>query len=148
LEISFHTICVVVLCELISLRILLDKSLIDTDFVLVQTPVNQTNSTEPITYARHCAGVSPYTLWIAYIGGGIYMQINTTNCKFNITPLYYTSIIGNTIHTDFTGYDAIYGASKTSFTIYVRSYSGWTNAQMVNSSQIDKWNLSWVGIYY
>jgi len=83
-------------------------------FVLVQTPVNQTNLTESITYAKHCGGISSYTQWIYYISApAIYMQINTINFSFNSTPLYYTSIIGNSVRSDFTGYDAIYSASIT-----------------------------------
>jgi len=118
-------------------------------FVLVQTQINQTNSTESITYAKDCGGVSSYTQWIYYISApAIYMQVNTINCSFNSTPLYYTSIIGNSLRSDLTGYDAIYSASNTLFTIYIRSYSGLTSAQMLNYSQTDKWNLSWVGIYY
>ncbi len=118
--------------------------------VLVQSPVNQTTVSEPVTYAKHCGGQSPYTQWIYYTGSttGIYMVINTANCTFNTTPSYYTSIIGKTLLNDFTGYDAIYSATKTLFVIYVRSYTGLTSAQMLNYSQTEKWNVSWIGVRY
>jgi hypothetical protein len=127
-----------------------NKFLIDTDFVLVQTTVNQTNLTEPITYAKHCGGVSSYTQWNYYTGvpPGIYMNIDTSNCSFNNTPLYYTSILGNNLVTYFIGYDAIYSATNTIFTTYIHSYDGWSSAQMLNCSQSQQWNLTWIGIYH
>jgi len=76
------------------------------------------------------------------------MVINTANCTFNTTPWYYTSILGNTVLSDLTGYDAIYSATNTLFTIYIRSYSGLNSAQMLNYSQTDKWNVSWIGVRY
>lgn len=123
--------------------------MIDIEFVLVYTPANQTIVIEPITYANHCGGISPYTGWIYYTSfSAIYMVINTRNCSFNSTPLYYTSILGTSMRTDFMGYNAIYTASTTLFVIYVRSYSGWSSAQLLNYSQTEKWNVTWIGICY
>lgn len=77
------------------------------------------------------------------------MVVNTRNCSFNTTPLYYTSILGSNTHTDLTGNNAIYFASSlTTFNIYVRSYSRWTTSVLMNYSQIEKWNVSWIGINY
>ncbi len=129
-------------------RIIYDKSLTNTVCVIVQTPTNQTNSTNTIIYANHCGGVSSYTRWAYYNIGGIYMPINTGNCSFNITPLYYTSVIGNNLQNDLTGSSAIYGPSKYGFTIYCRSHSGLSGTQMLNYSQTDQWNVNWIGIYY
>lgn len=79
--------------------------------------------------------------------GTIFITIMTTNCSFNSTPLYYTSISGNTMHMDFTGYNSIYAADKNSFTIYIRNLQGFTIDQMLNYSQMEQWNVSWVGVY-
>jgi hypothetical protein len=118
------------------------------DVCLVQTPANQTNSTNATAYAKHCAGVSPYTRWTYYNVGGITMTIITTNCSFNSTPFYYTSIYGISLQDDLTGVRAIYGPTQYGFTIYCQSHNGFTGTQMLNYSQIDQWNVSWVGIYY
>ena len=106
--------------ELLLFKIIYDKSLIDTVVLLVQSSVNQSNLTEPIVYPNHCGGVSSYTRWAYYSPTGIYMQINTSNCNFNITPLYYTSIIGDRLQNDLTGCRAIYFPSQYGFRIYCR----------------------------
>jgi hypothetical protein len=131
-------------------KLMFNKFMTDKVFILVQTPVNQTtNATEPIKYANHCGGIAPYTKWINYTGPNtIYMVVDTSNCSFNSTPLYYTSIIGTNINSDIIGYNSIYVASRTSFVIYLRSYMGLTTEQLLNTSQIQKWNLTWIGIYY
>ena len=115
--------------------------------VLVQSSMNENNSTQPIMYANHCGNISSYSQWLLYFTSGIYMYINTSSCNFNMTPLYYTSIIGDSLQDDLTGTNAIYVPSRTGFTIYCRSYSNWSAMKMLNYSQIQKWDVQWIGIY-
>ena len=123
------------------------RSFINTLTLSVQNPVNQNNVTQSVTYGNHCGGISSYTQWTYYNTIGIYMQINTRNCSFNITPFYYTSITGNGLQYDLTGSDSIYSRSPSGFRIYCRSNIGWTGTQLMNFSQSEKWDVIWVGIY-
>jgi len=100
---------------------------------------NQTDITQPKVYANYCGGVSSYTNWEGYLPGtqGIHVSVSTINCSFSTTPRYYASIQGEKLHTDFTGYS----------NIYMYSYQGSSLEQFLNYSQIEQWNISWVGVY-
>lgn len=126
----------------------IEHKVIDIVALSVQSPVNQTNMSQSMIYANHCGGVAPYTQWTYYNTIGIYIQINTTNCHFNVTPYYYTSIAGNGLQYDLTGSDSIYNPTQTGFRIYCRSNNGWTGSHLLNFSQIEQWDVIWVGIYY
>jgi hypothetical protein len=76
------------------------------------------------------------------------MTIDTSNCNFNSTPLYFTSITGDSVHWRLTGYGAIYVPSQNSFTIYASSYNYPNSTQLLSFSQIYQWNVSWFGLYY
>lgn len=110
---------------------------------------NQTNVTQLNISRTHCGGVSSYKQWQNYSVGSntIFMEIITSSCSFPKTPVYYTSIDGSNLHTDFSGYSSIYTAQTTSFSIYMRNIEGYTVEQMWNYSQIEKWNISWIGVY-
>jgi hypothetical protein len=76
------------------------------------------------------------------------MFIDTSNCSFNSTPLYLTSIAGLDLHNGVTGYNSIYGASRLYFTIYVLSTVGWGSNQLLNYSADNQWNVNWIGFSY
>lgn len=116
--------------------------------VLVQSSMNRSSLTQPVVYANHCGGISSYDRWMPYVTTGIYMPINTSSCNFNITPLYYTSIIGDSLQDYLTGVAAIYSSSRSSFAIYCRPYGNLSTVQILNYSQTQKWDVQWVGIYY
>jgi len=115
---------------------------------LGQIQFNQTNSSVTTKEAYYCSGVSPYTLWTAYSSYAITMYINTSNCSFNSTPLYYTSVDGISDHYDLIGYTAIYDATKNSFKIYSRSFMTYNSdaAAMLSDSQTKQWRINWLGI--
>jgi len=116
----------------------------------VQIPMtNQTNITQPTIHTNFCGGVSSYTNWLGYLPApqGIYTIVSTTNCSFSTTPRYYVSIQGKKFHTDFTGYNNIYVPTRNGFNIYMYSYQGLSLEQLLNYSQIEQWNISWVGVY-
>ena len=113
---------------------------------LAQLPYNQTNSSNPTKTPYSCSGVSPYTLWTLFIDEGITMNIDTSNCTFNSTPPYFTSIAGDRLHRGLVGYGAIYNATRSSFTIYARSTLDANNSITLSSSVTQKWNVNWFGI--
>ena len=73
------------------------------------------------------------------------MNIDTSNCTFNSTPLYFTSIAGDG-HWVLIGYGAIYSPTRSSFTIYARSTLDANNSITLSASVTYKWNVNWFGI--
>ena len=119
-------------------------------FLAVQIPMtNQTNITQPKVHANLCGGVSSYTNWVGNVTPtqGIYTYVSTSNCAFNTTPLYYISIEGKQLQTDFTGYNDIYNPTRYGFLLLLYSYQGLNAEQLLNYSQTEQWNISWVGVY-
>lgn len=103
------------------------------------SPMNRTT--------KYCAGVTPWTQWQIYGNLGITMRVDTRNCSFSSTPIYYTSIGGIDLHNGMIGSHALYAVSSTGFDIYPQKSVPWTSAQMLNYSQIYQWNFNWVGLY-
>ncbi|CAF1259990.1 unnamed protein product [Rotaria sp. Silwood1] len=112
------------------------------------TTTASTTITVATNKAYYCGGLSSYTLWQLFSTTGIYMNIDTTICGFSSTPLYFTSMAGNTIHWELASYTAIYSPTNISFTIYVRSLSGLNNTDMLSYSQAYLWNVNWFGVSY
>jgi hypothetical protein len=95
---------------------------------LDQTQINQTNSSIAAKQNNYCAGISPYaSIWQLYSTDGIMMNIDTSNCSFNSTPLYFTSVSGISSHWGLADYGAIYVPTTNSFLIFARSLVGWNN---------------------
>ncbi|CAF1349235.1 unnamed protein product [Rotaria magnacalcarata] len=108
------------------------------------TTSNQTSCTFPCV----CVGISSSTLWQAYPNNSMYMNIDTSNCTFNQTPLYFTSMAGSASHYGLTGYGAIYSPTSTSFTIYIKNVFDWNSSYLISVATIDAWNVNWFGLYY
>lgn len=101
----------------------------------------------PTKEPYYCSGVSPYTLWQPYLTYGMSMDINTTQCNFNSTPLYFVSLGGISAHFGIGGYTAIYSPTRNSFTIYAAPiFVSYTYTIMLNYSQTFQWNINWLGI--
>jgi hypothetical protein len=64
--------------------------------------------------------------------------VNTASCGFTSTPLYFTSIGGESGHWASTGATSIYTPTATGFRVYVR-YPGITPAV---ANQYG-WHLNW-----
>ncbi|CAF4284500.1 unnamed protein product [Rotaria socialis] len=111
----------------------------------VATMLNQTNTTKPIYF---CGGISSYTLWQPYDVDVMMMNIDTTNCSFNATPIYFTSMAGLGSHWTLIGYTGISIATNISFTIYASSWANWNSTQMVAIAQTSLWNANWLGFSY
>lgn len=113
---------------------------------LAQIPSNQPNSSDSTQRPYYCSRISSYTLWTTYSDTGITMNIDTSNCTFNSTPLYFTSIAGISSHWDLIGYGAIYSATPSSFMIYARSFSGLNSTVLLTLATARQWNVNWFGI--
>src|SRR4051812_15933319 len=94
-----------------------------------------------------CAGVSSYTLWQVYSTNGMFMNINTSSCNFNQTPLYFTSLAGSSNHLELIGHNAIYMPTRSSLRIYVTSLPGWSASTLMTYASSYAWNVNWVGTY-
>lgn len=113
---------------------------------LDQSQLNQTNLSVRIIQPYTCSGVSPFTSWKLFFTIGLTMGINTSNCSFNSTPLYFTSLSGLGYHWNVGGYGAIYNPTQTSFTIYTQPLTPYNNTIMFNFSQMYRWDVNWFGI--
>ena len=99
-----------------------------------------------IPYSNNtCGGVSPVTRWSrTERDDSIRMVIDTSNCRFDNTPLYFSSIVGGVGHYLLTGINAIYDPSNNGFTINVRSIDGATADTLMSRSA--QWRLQWFGV--
>ena len=93
-----------------------------------------------------CSGKSSHTLWQLYNIDGITMAIDTSNCTFTSTPLYFTSMAGISSHWILTSYTAIYSPTPNSFRVFARAMNGWNSTEMLDYAQLYSWDINWVGI--
>ena len=91
-----------------------------------------------------CGGISPVTRWSrTERDDTIQMNIDTSNCRFQNTPLYFSSIVGGVGHYLLTGINAIYEPSTYGYSINVRSIDGASaDTLMARSAQ---WRVQWIG---
>jgi hypothetical protein len=86
------------------------------------------------------------TPWQPYTGGanGIYVDVNTSSAGFSGTPLYFTSLGGNSSHWATTGATSIYQPTPTGFRVYVR----WDDGAPLTPAQANQfqWHINWLGI--
>lgn len=86
------------------------------------------------------------TNWQPYQGGttGIFVDVNTSAASFKTTPVYTTSIAGNSSHWATTGASSVYNASPTGFRIYIR----WVDGHALTPAQANgfQWRINWVGV--
>ena len=65
-----------------------------------------------------CCGVSTVD-WHNYYNSGSFLDIDTSSCRFDNTPLYFTSIIGNAYIHNVMGASSIYDPSANHFRVYL-----------------------------
>jgi hypothetical protein len=85
------------------------------------------------------------TNWQPYSGNtGVYLDIDTSQCKFNSTPRYISTIGGSSSHWATTGATSIYDAKPTGFRVYVR----WSNGNSITPAQANsmQWHINWIAI--
>jgi len=77
----------------------------------------------------------------------ITMIVNTTQCNFTTTPLYFVSLHGVTALWMMGGHAAIYSPTKQSFQIYSKSLGGGDVTILMYYATTFFWNISWTGFY-
>ncbi|UJR17354.1 hypothetical protein I4U23_004249 [Adineta vaga] len=110
------------------------------------TTTTATTTATPTKQSYYCSGVSPYSLWITGPYGDIMMNINTSQCNFNSTPVYFTSLGGDMAHYGAGGYTAIYSPTKNSFSVFIAPIISYTFAIVQNYTHFYRWNVNWVDV--
>lgn len=87
------------------------------------------------------------TAWQPYLGGtgGIFVDVNTSGAQLTGTPVYVTSIGGNSHHWATTGATSVYLATATGFRVYVR----WEGARGPLTPDIangHQWHINWIAM--
>lgn len=85
------------------------------------------------------------TAWQPYNGtAGIYVDVNTGGSGFTTTPVYVTSLGGNSGNWSTTGGSSVYQETPTGFRVYVR----WANGNALTPAQANswQWHINWIGI--
>jgi hypothetical protein len=70
------------------------------------------------------------------------MNVDTSSCRLERTPLYFTSITGGAGHYLLVGVNAIYEPTESSFHIDVRSFDNATADTMMARSAEFQWNIN------
>jgi hypothetical protein len=85
------------------------------------------------------------TAWQQYPGGaGIYVDVDTSAAQLTITPVYVTSLGGNSSHWATTGASSVYQATATGFRVYVR----WDDGGPLTPATAHgfQWHINWIGM--
>lgn len=109
----------------------------------IAQPVNKGNQ---LSNGNICGGISPLTRW-SRTGRSdtIQMNVDTSNCRFENTPTYFTSITGTAGHYLLVGVNAIYEPTSNGFHIDVRSIDNQTADTLMAWSAQYQWNVNWIG---
>ena len=90
-------------------------------------------------------GETSTSTWVQYTGGrGVYIDIDTSSCHFGSTPMYITSLVGNSSHWSTTGGSSVYSPTNKGFRVYVR----WAAGSPLTPAQAKSlgWRINWVAI--
>lgn len=120
---------------------------------MVFTPV-QGNPTSSVTYGTDNTKIASgsttpgATNWQVYNQGGIYVDVDTSAAGFTSTPVYVTSIGGNTGHWRITGGSSVYQATATGFRVYIRwdQISETEEALTPEMANGNKWHINWIAV--
>ncbi len=84
------------------------------------------------------------TAWQVYSPTGIFLDVNTTAGKLTGTPVYVTSIGGNSSHWATTGATSIYSATATGFRVYVK----WSDNNPLTPATANgfQWHINWIAM--
>eukprot|EP00937_MAST-01D_sp_MAST-1D-sp2_P004724 g4724.t1 len=97
--------------------------------------------------SRVCGATTPSgpTPWKLYgNGGGLYVDIDTTDCGFPAIPAYVCSVVGQVAHWHLSGSTSITGSSITGFRLIVM-HPSIKGLGLLLAAQYYKWQASWLG---
>jgi len=79
------------------------------------------------------------THWVQYSNDGIYVDVDTSKCSFQRTPVYISSLSGTTSHWKSTGGSEVYSSTATGFRIYI-------NSKNIKTQDANNWNwhINWM----
>jgi len=83
------------------------------------------------------------TNWVQYGSNGLYVDVDTSSAGFDKTPIYITSLGGNSLHWQTTGATSIYSPTPKGFRVYVFYKGGSITPAQANSL---KWHIQWLGV--
>jgi hypothetical protein len=111
-----------------------------------------TNPTQAQAAMKMGVGSTPRGLnWVDYKDAsgrliGVYIDVDTSAAGFSKTPIYVSSIGGDSNHWKTTGSSAIYQATATRFRIYIRYASPADGNPPDSGSAHDYgWYINWMG---
>ncbi len=82
------------------------------------------------------------TDWKAFGTTGIYVDVDTSECGFDATPIYMVNMHGNSFNWETTGGSSAYNRTRNGFRIYVRFPDGRTLTP--DFANQNKWHIEWI----
>lgn len=95
------------------------------------------------------AGSSPKdgSGWQTYGNGALYIDVNTSAAQFSRTPVYVTSLGGDSRHWDLVGGGAVYVPTSRGFRVYVKHHKGSEEVPITRLDALDRnWHVKWHAI--
>jgi hypothetical protein len=86
-------------------------------------------------------------VWKPYGHSGVYVEVDTSMCKFKQTPYYFLSVVGDHSFADdweLLGTNAVVRASKDTFTAII-VHNSISNKRLLKYARRYMWRISWVG---
>jgi Domain of unknown function (DUF4962) len=89
------------------------------------------------------------TAWQAYVVSstprGIFVDVDTSTAGFTSTPVYITSLGGDSRHWATSGGSSVYNATAIGFRIYIRWVDSTIPPPTPQSANTDEWHVNWIG---
>jgi len=112
--------------------------------------LNNTVNSIKAKVPRVCMGKTTSLEWKPHAQNeklnAIYVDVDTSSCQFTKTPLYFTSISGNSAHYRTTGATGINNPTATTFRVNIHALFGETSSILAANVKDREWELSWIGI--
>jgi zinc metalloprotease ZmpB len=124
-----------------------NRRLVPNDNNLAQRDLTASGAVGGGISIKICSGstTAGSTNWQPYGGNtGIYLDIDTSACKFTTTPRYFASLGGNSSHWATTGATSIYSPTPNGFRVYVR----WSDGSALTPAQANsfQWHINWLAV--
>ncbi|MBE9227559.1 RICIN domain-containing protein [Phormidium sp. LEGE 05292] len=112
-----------------------------------QTSTNDTQLTSVYTVAKFASGrTQPGATNWQKENDYVFVDVDTSAAGFAQTPIYVTSIAGDSNHYGTTGASSVYKATATGFRVYIRWEKDYkTEALTAEIANSYKWHINWIG---
>lgn len=126
--------------------------------IMVTTPLPTQTTTSSSSEVRTVLTVAKFasgktqpgaTKWqrdTSSVGDGIYVDVDTSAAGFAQTPIYVTSIGGDSYHWGVTGASAVYKPTPTGFRVEIRWDKGFRDDTSLTPELANgyKWHINWI----